>query len=82
MKINRSENSNGLIRNTVYFKDKEDQVVNSKTVRQCYIDRKICVDKEEVEYLASTHGNSKSQMLFYTIKKVFFQILKANCYIK
>ena len=82
MKINRSENSHGLIRNIVYFKDKDDQVVKSKIVRQCYIDRKFCGDKEEVECVASSHGNSKSQMLFYTIKKVFFQILKANCYIK
>ena len=28
MKINRSENSHGLIRNIVYFTDKDDQVVN------------------------------------------------------
>ena len=34
MKINRSENSHGLIRNIVYFKGKDDQVVNSKIVLQ------------------------------------------------
>ena len=83
MKINRSENSHGLIRNIVYFKGKDDQVVNSKIVLQYYIDRKVCDDTEEVEYIASSHGNSKSQKSFHTIKKsVFFQILKANCYIK
>ena len=44
MKINRSENSHELIRNIVYFKDKGDQVVNSKIVLQYYIDRKIGSD--------------------------------------
>ena len=82
MKINGSENSHGLIRNIVYFKDKDDQVVNSKIVSQCHIDRKTCGVKEEVEYIAFSNGDSKSQKSFYTIKKVFFQILKANCYIK
>ena len=70
MKINGSENSHGLIRNIVYFKDKDDQVVNSKIVSQCHIDRKTCGVKEEVEYIAFSNGDSKSQ------------ILKANCYIK
>ena len=46
MKINRSENSHELIRNIVYFKDKGDQVVNSKIVLQYYIDRKIGSEKE------------------------------------
>ena len=64
MKINRYENSHGLITNIVYFKDKDDQVVNSKIVLQYYIDRKVCGDIEEVEYIASSHGNSKSQKLF------------------
>ena len=70
MKINGSESSHGLIRNIVYFKDKDDQVVNSKIVSQCHIDRKTCGVKEEVEYIAFSNGDSKSQ------------ILKANCYIK
>ena len=69
MKINRSESSHGLIRNVVYFRDKDDQVVNSKTVLQYYVDRKVCGDTEEVGYIASSHGKSKSQKSFYTMKK-------------
>ena len=60
MKINRSENSHELIRNIVYFKDKGDQVVNSKIVLQYYIDRKIGSEKEEVDYIASSHGKKCS----------------------
>ena len=82
MKIIKSKNSHELIITIVYFKDKVDKVVNSKIVLQYYIDRKICGDKEEVEYIASSHGNRKNQKLFYSMKKVFFQILKTNCYIK
>ena len=81
MKINRSENSHELIRNIVYFKDKVDKD-SSKIVLQYYIDRRTCGDKEEVEYIASSHGNRKNQKLSDTMKKVFFQILKTSCYIK
>ena len=69
MKINRSKNSHGLIRNIVCFKDKDGQVINSKIVLQYYIDRKVCGDIEEVEYIASSHRNSKSQKSFFTMKK-------------
>ena len=69
MKINRSENSHGLIRNIVYFTDKDDQIVNWKKVVAYYIDRKICSDKEEVEYITSSHENSKRQKSFHTMKK-------------
>ena len=71
MKINRSENSHGLIRNIVYFKGKDDQVVNSKIVIQYYIDRKVCDDTEEVEYIAKV----KSQKSFHTIKNFKSQLL-------
>ena len=82
MKINRSENSHGLIRNTVYFKGKDDQVVNSKIVLQYYIDRKICGDKEHIEYIASSHGNSKSQKWFYTMKKSVLSNFKSQLFHK
>ena len=78
MKINRSENSHGLIRNIVYFKGKDNQVVNSKIVLQYYIDRKLCDDTEEVEYIASSHGNIKSQKSFHTIKKSVLSNFKSQ----
>ena len=47
--INRRENIHGLIRNIVYFKDKNKATINTKLVLQYYINRKKCGDKEEVQ---------------------------------
>ena len=47
MKTNRSENSHGLIRNIVYFKDKDDQVVNSKLVSRVTLTEKLVVARKK-----------------------------------
>ena len=78
MKITTSENSHGLIRNIVYFIGKDDQVVTSKLVLQYYIDKKVCGDTEEVEYIASSYGNSKSQKSFHTMKKSVLSNFKSQ----
>ena len=65
--INRRENIHELIRNIVYFKDKNKAAINLKVVLQYYINRKKCEDKEEVQYTAPNHGNSGAERLFFAI---------------
>ena len=74
--INRRENIHGLIRNIVYFKDKNKATINSKVVLQYYINRKKCGDKEEVQYTAPNHGNSGAEKPFFTVKKTTLQNFK------
>ena len=65
--INRRENIHELIRNLVYFKDKNKAAINLKVVLQYYINRKKCGDKEEVQYTAPNHDNSGAERLFFAI---------------
>ena len=44
----KKKNIRRLIRNIVYFKDKNKATINSKVVLQYYISRKKCGNKEEV----------------------------------
>ena len=41
MKVNRSENKQGLVRNIVYFLNKHNQVINSKVILQYYVNKKV-----------------------------------------
>ena len=69
MKVFRSENRHGLVRNIVYFLNKNSKVVNSKLVLQYYINKKVCGNVESVEYTVPSHENSKIETSFYVIKK-------------
>ena len=72
MRINRSEKCHRLIRKIVCFKDKDYQVINSKiSYFSITLPEKFAVT-EEVEYINSSYGKSKSQKSFDKIKKVFF----------
>ena len=42
MKVSRSENKQGLVRNIVYFLNKHNQVINSKVILQYYVNRRVC----------------------------------------
>lgn len=69
MKMSRSENRHGLVRNIVYLLNKNCKVVNSKLVLQYCISKKVCGNVESVEYTVPSHGNCKKETLFYFIKK-------------
>ena len=69
MKVSRSENRHGLVRNIVYFLNKNSKVVNSKLVLQYYINKKVCGNVESVEYTVPSDENSKIETSFYVIKK-------------
>ena len=66
MKVNRSKNRQGLVRNIVYFLNWNNQV---KTVKQYYVNKKVCGNIESIEFSVSSHGNSKDKKPFYVIKK-------------
>ena len=61
MNVNRRENIHGLIRNINYFTDSKKKVLNSKIILQYFINRKICGDKEELQYTAPRHGNTNAR---------------------
>ena len=70
MNFNPRENIHGLIRNITYFTDSKNKVLNSKKkVLQNFINRKICVDKEELQYTAPRHDNANADTLFFPLKK-------------
>ena len=63
--INRRENIHGLIRNIVYFKNKNKATINSKVVLQYYINRRKCGNEEEVQYTAPNNGNSGAKKTLF-----------------
>ena len=69
MKVHRTENEFGLIRNIVYFTNQNNSVINSKVILQYYINNKVCGDVESITYTVQSHGNSKREKPFYVIKK-------------
>ena len=74
--LNQKKNIYGLMRNIVYFKDKNKATINSKVVLQYYINRKKCGNKEEVQYTAPNHGNSGAEKPFFAFKKRALQNFK------
>ena len=42
---------------------------NSKIILQYFINRKLCGDKEELQYTASRHGNANTHAPFFPLKK-------------
>ena len=69
MNINRRENIHGLIRNITYFTDSKNQVPNSKIILQYFINRRICGDKEELQYTVPRHGNANADTPVFPLKK-------------
>ena len=76
--INQRANINGLIRNIVYFKEKNKATINSKIMLQYYINRKKCKDKEEVQYIVPNPGNSCAGNHYFPTKKSTLQNFKKN----
>ena len=66
MKVNRSENKQGLVRSIVYFSNKHNQVINSKVLLQYYVNKKVCGNIENIEFSVSskksTISSYKSQL--------------------
>ena len=73
MKTNRSENSHGLIRNIVYFKDKDDQVVNSKLVSRVTLTEKLVVARKKSSTQLSAKEIAKAKSRFIQLKKCSFK---------
>ena len=46
MKVNWSENKQGLVRNIVYFLNKHNQVINSKVILLYYVNKKVCGNRK------------------------------------
>ena len=69
MKVFRSENRHGLVRNIVYFLNKNSKVLSSKIFLQYYVNKKVCGNVESVKYTVPSHGNSKKETPFYVNKK-------------
>ena len=72
--INRRENIHGLIRNTVYFKEKNKATNNSKVMLQHTLTGKN-VEIEEVKYTAPNHGTPAQTNSFLQLRKVLRRIL-------
>ena len=65
MNVNQRENIYGLIQNITYFTDSKSKVLNSKIILQYFISRKICGDKEELQYTPPRHGNANADTPFF-----------------
>ena len=76
MNVNQRENTHGLIRNITYFTDSKNKVLNSKIILQYFINRKICGDKEELQYTAPRHGNANADTPFFPLKKSTLDMFK------
>ena len=74
--INRRENIHGLIRNIVYFKDKNKPTINSNVVLQYFINRKNVEIKKRQKYTTPNHGNSGAEKPLFVIKKSTLQNFK------
>lgn len=69
MKVNRRENSFGLVRSITHFMDGQGKILNGRVIVQYYINRQICGDVQSVNYTVPAHGNSKKEGSFYALKK-------------
>ena len=69
MNVNRRENMHQLIRYKTYFTGSKSKVLNSKIILQYVINRKICEDKEELQYTVPRHGNANVETPFFPLKK-------------
>ena len=78
MNVNRRENIHGLIRNITYFTDSKKKVLNSKIILQYFINRKICGDKEELQYTAPRHGNTNADTMATPMQTLHFFLLKKS----
>ena len=79
MNVNRRENIHGLIRNITYFTDSKSTVLNSKIILQYFINRKICGDKEELQYTAPRHGKTNADTPIFSAKEKYArQVLKTS----
>ena len=78
MKVNRRENSHGLVRSMTHFLDSKDNVINSTLVVQYYLDTKVCGDQHELTFNVEPNGNSKKQRSFFVSRKAHFKILESS----
>ena len=69
MRVHRTENNYGLVRNIIYFLDKTGCPLKDKIVLQYSINKKINGNSEEVSFKVASHGNAKSLKPFYVVKK-------------
>ena len=58
MRVHRTENDHGLVRNIVYFQDAQGNIFKDSILLQYIINRKVCGDVESVVFEVPAHGNS------------------------
>ncbi len=71
MRVHRTENSAGLVRNIVYLQDAKGAVFKDAVILQYIINRKVCGDVEPIDYDVSLHGNADASTgnPFYPLRK-------------
>ena len=63
MKVNWSENKQGLVRNIVYFLNKHNQVINSKVILLYYVNKKVCGNRKQ-SFLFQVMGTAEIKSPF------------------
>ena len=78
IRVHRTENANGLIRNYLYFQDDVQKVYANKLVLQYYLNKNICGGAHSISSRVSKHGNAKNGKQFYAVKKSTLIGLKSD----
>ena len=71
MRVHRTENDAGLVRNIVYFQDAQGTVFKDSVILQYFVNKQKCGNVEEIAFDVPCHGNSSnpSGNSFYPLKK-------------
>ena len=78
MKVNRRENSYGLVRSMTHFLDSKDNVINNTLAVQYYLDKKICGDQHELTFNVEHMETPRSKGASFVSRKAHFKILESS----